>query len=34
MSAIIATHSPALAARAGRVVHITDGRITDDHPGR
>lgn len=31
MSAIIATHSPALAARAGRIIHIEDGRIVDDH---
>ena len=29
MAALIATHSPALAARATRVVHIDDGRISD-----
>lgn len=27
MAALVATHSPALAARADRVVHIEDGRI-------
>ena len=29
-AALIATHSPALAAHADRTVHLTDGRITDD----
>ena len=28
-AALIATHSPALAAHADRTVHLTDGRVTD-----
>lgn len=28
-AALIATHSPALAAHANRTVHLTDGRVTD-----
>ncbi len=34
MAALIATHSPALAARASRVVTIADGRIGNDRAGR
>ncbi len=34
MAAVIATHSPALAAHADRVIHLEDGRIVDAHPGR
>jgi len=34
MAALVATHSAALAARATRVIHIEDGRITDDRSGR
>jgi putative ABC transport system ATP-binding protein len=30
MAALIATHSPALAARATRVIYIVDGRISGD----
>jgi putative ABC transport system ATP-binding protein len=29
MAALIATHSPAVAARADRVVRIADGRVVD-----
>jgi len=29
-AAVIVTHDPAVAAQADRVVHILDGRLTDD----
>jgi len=34
MSAIVATHSPVLAARAARVIRIADGRLADDPRSR
>lgn len=34
MSAVIATHSPALAVHADRVIHLEDGRIVDAHCSR
>ena len=30
MAALIATHSPALAARADRIIRLRDGRVVDD----
>ena len=34
MAALIATHSPALAARADRVIRIEDGRVSDGQTDR
>lgn len=32
MTVVVATHDPAVASRADRVIHLRDGRITDDSP--
>jgi putative ABC transport system ATP-binding protein len=34
MTRVLVTHSPEVAARAGRVVRMKDGRVVDDGPGR
>ena len=31
---VLITHDPALAARCGRIVSLSDGRIIEDRPGR